>query len=149
MNRYFIVRVVSLLAVIFTLFAYQSKAKAWAEEQEANQKEIAEVEAYNRKIQQESKKESEFLYQNGSFQGSGEGFGGTITVSVELEKDEIMDLSIVSAEQEDEAYLSMASQILDNIKKKQSTDVDTISGATYSSVGLKNAVVDALGKAKK
>ena len=32
--------------------------------------------------------------------------------------------------------------------KKQSADVDTVSGATFSSTGIINAVVDALGKAE-
>lgn len=149
MNRYFIIRVVALLIVLSTLFVYQSKAKEWEEAQAANQKEIAEVEAYNRMVEQASKTESEFLYNDGIFEGSAQGFGGTVTVSVELEKDEIINLSIISAEKEDEAYLSMAKSILDTIIEKQSTDVDTISGATYSSTGLKNAVVDALGKGKK
>lgn len=149
MNRYFIIRAVSLLFVLSSLFAYQSKAKEWEKEQEANRREIAKVESYNRKVQQANKKESDFLYKDGTFEGSAEGFGGTITVSVEMKKDEVVNISIVSAEKEDEAYLSMASAILNTIKEKQSTDVDTISGATYSSTGLKNAVVDALGKAKK
>lgn len=149
MNRYFIIRVVALLVVLSSLFVYQSKAKEWEQARVANQKEIAEVEAYNRMVEQASKTESEFLYQDGTFEGSAKGFGGTITVSVELEKDEIKNLSILSAEKEDEAYLSMAKSILDTIIEKQSTDVDTISGATYSSTGLRNAVVDALGKAKK
>lgn len=149
MNRYFMIRAVALLAVLSALLVYQSKAKGWEEVREANQKEIAEVESYNRMVEQAGKLEDEFLYKDGIFEGSAEGFGGIITVSVELEKDEIINLSVVSAEKEDEAYLSMAKAILDTIKEKQSTDVDTISGATYSSTGLKNAVADALHKARK
>lgn len=149
MNRYFIIRVVSLLAVLFSLFVYQSKSKEWEEAQQANQKVIAEVESYNRIIEQTAKTENEFVYKDGIFEGSAKGFGGTITVSVELKKDEIINLSIVSAKKEDEAYLSMAKSILGTIKEKQSTEVDTVAGATYSSTGLKNAVVDALEKAKK
>lgn len=149
MNRYFIVRAAALLAVLSSLFVYQTRAKKWEEAQQANQKAIAEVESYNRKIEQAVKTENDFVYKDGAFEGSAKGFGGTITVSVELEKDEIRNISIVSAEKEDEAYLSMVMKILDNIKEKQSTEVDTISGATYSSTGLKNAVADALKGALK
>ena len=50
---------------------------------------------------------------------------------------------------EDEAYLSMAKDIVKTILDKQTTEVDTISGATYSSTGIKNAVGQALEGAAK
>ncbi|MCI8408590.1 MAG: FMN-binding protein [Lachnospiraceae bacterium] len=149
MNRYFLIRIAALVVVLSSLFVYQTKAQKWEEAQQANQKKIAEVESYNRMIEQAAKTENDFVYNNGTFEGSAQGFGGIITVSVELEKDEIRNISIISAPKEDEAYLSMAKSILDTIKEKQSTEVDTISGATYSSTGLKNAVADALKGALK
>ena len=56
---------------------------------------------------------------------------------------------IVSAEKEDGAYLSMAEDIIPTIIDAQSADVDTISGATFSSTGIKNAVAQALEEAAK
>ena len=61
----------------------------------------------------------------------------------------ITDISIVSAEKEDGAYLSMAEDIIPTIIDAQSADVDTISGATFSSTGIKNAVAQALKEAAK
>ena len=45
------------------------------------------------------------------------------------------------------AYLTTAESILDDILKAQSADVDTVSGATFSSTGIRDAVSDALEQA--
>ena len=56
-------------------------------------------------------------------------------------------MTITSAENEDGAYLTMAEEIIPAIIEAQSADVDTISGATFSSTGIKDAVAQALEKA--
>ena len=61
----------------------------------------------------------------------------------------ISAIDIIEASGEDEAYLSMAKDIVKTILDKQTTEVDTISGATYSSTGIKNAVGQALEGAAK
>ena len=68
---------------------------------------------------------------------------------VTVEGGSITDISIISAEKEDGAYLSMAEDIIPKIIDAQSADVDTISGATFSSTGIKNAVTQALEEAAK
>ena len=88
-------------------------------------------------------------YTNGVWKGPAQGFGGTIQVEVTVEGGSITDISIVSAEKEDGAYLSMAEDIIPKIIDAQSADVDTISGATFSSTGIKNAVTQALEEAAK
>ncbi len=88
-------------------------------------------------------------YTNGVWQGMAQGFGGDIQVEVTVEGGSITDISIVSAEKEDGAYLSMAEDIIPKIIDAQSADVDTISGATFSSTGIKNAVTQALEEAAK
>ena len=87
-------------------------------------------------------------YKDGIYQGSGTGFGGTITVQVTLEDDTITAVSVVSAPGEDSAYLSQGENVINSIISEQSTDVDTISGATFSSTGILEAVNDALSKAE-
>lgn len=54
---------------------------------------------------------------------------------------------MVSAEKEDAAYFEAAQGVIDEILEMQSTDVDVVSGATFSSNGILGAVEDALGKA--
>ena len=88
-------------------------------------------------------------YTDGTWEGTAQGFGGDIQVEVTVEGGSITDISIVSAEKEDGAYLSMAEDIIPKIIDAQSADVDTISGATFSSTGIKNAVTQALEEAAK
>ena len=65
-----------------------------------------------------------------------------------LEDDTITAVSVVSAPSEDSAYLSQGENVINSIISEQSTDVDTISGATFSSTGILEAVNDALSKAE-
>lgn len=85
-------------------------------------------------------------YKDGTYTGSGTGFSGLITVQVVIEGGKITDITIVSTT-DDSPYIDNASALLKTIIATQSTNVDTVSGATYSSVGLISAVRDALQKA--
>ena len=95
-----------------------------------------------------SSDDSDNFYKNGTYEGSGTGYGGTITVQVTLEDDTITGVSVVSAPGEDSAYLSQGENVISSILSEQSTDVDTISGATFSSTGILEAVYGALSKAE-
>lgn len=95
-----------------------------------------------------SSDDSDNFYKNGTYEGSGTGYGGTITVQVTMEDDTITAVSVVSAPGEDSAYLSQGENVISSILSEQSTDVDTISGATFSSTGILEAVNDALSKAE-
>jgi len=86
------------------------------------------------------------VYADGSFVGTGEGWGGTIKVKVTIKKGTIKEITIISAKQETIEYFNKAKKILKNMKKFQTCEVDVISGATYSSNGIKDAVRQALQK---
>ena len=58
-------------------------------------------------------------------------------------------VEVTSAEKEDSAYLAMAEDIIPKIIEAQSVEVDTISGATFSSTGIKDATEQALEQAVK
>ena len=88
-------------------------------------------------------------YKDGVYEGTGKGNNGDITVEVTVEGGQITDLAITSADGEDSAYLSNAEAIIPKIIEAQSADVDTISGATFSSTGIRNAVAQALEEAAK
>ena len=88
-------------------------------------------------------------YLDGTYEGEAEGFGGMITVQVTVKNGQMTDLSILSADGEDSAYLSNAKDIIPKILEAQSADIDTISGATFSPTGIKNATAEALEKAEK
>ena len=93
--------------------------------------------------------EAEGQYVDGRYDGEADGFGGTIAVEVTVEGGQITDLAITSADGEDSVYLSNAEAIIPKIIEAQSADVDTISGATFSSTGIRNAAQEAIEKAEK
>lgn len=88
-------------------------------------------------------------YTDGVYTGSANGFGGVIEVEAEIKDGVIETLTIVSAEHEDKAYLDAARKVIDDIVEQQTADVDTVSGATFSSSGIRDAAAKALEKAEK
>ena len=95
----------------------------------------------------EAEEATEVAYKDGTYTGEAQGFGGPVDVEVIIENGKISEINITSAEKEDGAYLSMAEDIIPTIIEAQSADVDTISGATFSSTGIKEAVTQALEEA--
>ena len=86
-------------------------------------------------------------YVDGTYTGSATGFGGLITVSVTISGGVITSIEIVDASGETAEYLSSALAVIDSILSAQSPNVDAVSGATYSSNGIINAVKAALSQA--
>ena len=132
--REFWVRLVSMLAIVGILLGYNSVLDARAKEDE-----IARLSA---QVAGNGQSDSE----NG---GSTNYKDGTYTGEVKIEKSKIAEINVISAEKEDGAYLSMAKDMIPKIIDAQSADIDTISGATFSSTGIKNASEQALEKAVK
>lgn len=85
-------------------------------------------------------------YKDGTYYGTGKGFAGNIKVKVDIAGGKISAISIVSTKDGD-SYVKNASSLLDTIVEKQSTNVDTVSGATFSSRGIIVAVRSALSQA--
>lgn len=84
-------------------------------------------------------------YTNGTYTGSASGFKGTTTVQVKVDNGYIADISIVSTGDDPDFMSSAKSGVISEILKSQSTEVDAVTGATYSSNAIINAVADALG----
>lgn len=87
------------------------------------------------------------VYKDGTYTGFGDGMNGKVKVSVTISQDKITSIS-VGENSEDEEYLAEAKGVIDRIIASQSTDVDVVSGATYSSNGIIGGVNEALSKAK-
>ena len=143
--REFWVRLVSMLAIVGVLLGYNSVLDVRAKEDE-----IARLSAQVAgNGQSDSGNGGSTNYKDGTYTGEADGFGGTIQVEVKIEKSKIAEINVISAEKEDGAYLSMAKDMIPKIIDAQSADIDTISGATFSSTGIKNATKQALDKAVK
>ena len=142
----FLIRSFCLAAVILILAGYNQVLKDRSKDEE-----ITKLEAQVTKLQQEKEKTVDIkgTYPDGRWEGRAKGFGGMITVLVTGENGTISEIEITSADGEDKAYLSMAEDIIPKIIEAQSADVDTVSGATFSSTGIRDAVSEALKQAEQ
>ena len=83
-------------------------------------------------------------YKDGTYTGSGQGFRGTTKVSVTVSGGKITAIEIVSYDDDEQFFRSAKTKIISEIIKNQSTEVSTVSGATFSSNGIIEAVANAL-----
>lgn len=97
---------------------------------------------------QEQGTEGTLPYVDGIYYGTAEGYKGDIKVAVVIQ-DKTLKAILVTEKQDDEPFITNAMDVLKNMMKKQSADVDTVSGATYSSKGLIGAVKEAFEEARK
>ena len=141
-----------ILTALQENFDAQEKAKAESEKQKTETTKSEENADSTDNIEKPDSADStdtaDQVYKDGTYTGDGQGFGGNIQVQITIADDTLTDIQVVSAEKEDSAYLSQGKAVIDRILEAQSTDVDTVSGATFSSTGILMAVEDALGKAE-
>ena len=89
-------------------------------------------------------------YKDGVYEGTGYGYRPDLKVLVTIKDGLIKDISIVSHNEVGEKFYKPAfDYIPKKIIDKQTYDIDAVSGSTYSSNGVIEAVEDALSKAKK
>ena len=81
---------------------------------------------------------------DGTFEGSAQGYGGTVTCRVTIENGYIESVEVTDHAGETPAYFAQAEGLTQTICDAQGTNVDTVSGATFSSAGILNAVNAAL-----
>lgn len=86
-------------------------------------------------------------WKDGTFYGLAKGFGGTIKVKVTIKDGKIAKIEVVSHPGETPSYFQKAIAVVDRILNAQDPNVDTVSGATYTSNGIREAVKAALTKA--
>lgn len=91
--------------------------------------------------------ESTSKYKDGTYSGSASGFAGTLQVNVQISNDIITSITITSHNDTPGFADRAIEEIPSKIISSQSTNVDVVSGATYTSKGIINAVNDALSKA--
>lgn len=144
-----VIKTINVVLIACGLLMYQDKANKRNDEKVAFESESKNIEQKKMEIEMAKKDEASLVYKDGSYKGSGEGFGGEIIVEVTLEKDFIKDAKIISKKNETPEYISQAEKILDDVVSKQTIKVDAVSGATLSSNGILSALDDAMNKAKK
>lgn len=85
---------------------------------------------------------------DGSYTGSSKGYKGTVTVKVTVKDEKLTNIEIISYRDDKRWFERAKNSIVTNIIQNQTTDVDTVAGATYSSLGIKNSIINALKNAK-
>ena len=85
---------------------------------------------------------------DGVYTGSGQGFNGPIRVRVTVSGGNITNVEILS-HSDDAPYFNRAEAVIGRLLGKPGKSVDTVSGATYSSRGIIDAVRNALANAGK
>ncbi|NLY53375.1 MAG: FMN-binding protein [Firmicutes bacterium] len=81
---------------------------------------------------------------DGVYEGTGQGFGGAIKVQVEVKDGAITNIQVLSHSETDGISAPALNQIPQSVIDQQSVKVDTVSGATYTSKGLLEAINAAL-----
>lgn len=146
----FIIRLFSMLAIVGVLLGYNEVLNVRAKDEEIT-KLNAQLEAQASGAGSDSDSGSDSGngagYKDGTYTGEADGFGGTVAVEVTVKDGKIEAVEVTSAEKEDSAYLTMAEDIIPKIIEAQNAEVDTISGATFSSTAIKNATEQALEQA--
>jgi len=85
---------------------------------------------------------------DGVYTGVANGYGPNLKVEVTISEGRMSDIVVVSHNEVNERFFSRPiADLPDAIVEAQSVQVDSISGATYTSIGIKNAVIDALKQA--
>lgn len=83
---------------------------------------------------------------DGTYQGSAEGYHGQIVLSVTVSGGQVTDITVES-NNDTPRFFDYAVGVVDTILEEQSLEVDAVTGATFSSAGIMNAVYNALQEA--
>jgi len=87
-------------------------------------------------------------FMDGTFEGEANGFRPGLKVSVDIKNNKITSISIIEHNEINPRFYSTPINVIPKeIINSQNVQVDTISGATFTSIGIMNAVNDALSKA--
>lgn len=86
-------------------------------------------------------------YVDGVYDGTGTGKEAGILVHVTIKEDRITDIKVIDYHDTPDYFEEAAAEIIPAIISTQSTEVETVSGCTYSSKGIIQAICNALSKA--
>jgi len=92
--------------------------------------------------------EKEPIYVPGTYINETEGYYSTLRVSVMVDQNHITSIEILAHEEPELLANVVFEELPKSIMKKNNTEVDVISGATYTSEALIQAVEKALEQAK-
>lgn len=134
-NRNFILKVINVVAIGALIGGYN----AWS-----TQTAQAEAAAKQQAQTQTRGGERGPYATDGTFTGTAQGYGGPVACEVTIENGYIAAVEVTDHAGETPAYYAQAERLCDDIVDAQTTDVDAVSGATFSSAGILNGATQAL-----
>lgn len=87
-------------------------------------------------------------FADGVYEGSAEGYNGPLTVSVTVQQGWMTALALRETTDDAEYVKKVKTPLLTRVLEAQSTAVDGVSGATFTSYGMLDAIDQALADAK-
>ena len=139
-RRVWRVKLISAVCVVAAVCAYASWAANAASADEAVR---AQMKADEEAARATSSERGPYAT-DGVFTGTAQGYGGAVTTQVTVENGYITAVEVVEHSGETEAYFSQAEPLTEAVVEAQTTAVDTVSGATFSSAGILNGATEAL-----
>lgn len=139
-RRVWRVKLISAVCVVAAVCAYASWAANAASADEAVR---AQMRADEEAARATSSERGPYAT-DGVFTGTAQGYGGPVTTQVTVENGYITAVEVVEHSGETEAYFSQAEPLTEAVVEAQTTAVDTVSGATFSSAGILNGATEAL-----
>lgn len=84
------------------------------------------------------------IFNPGTYEGTGKGYGGDIKVSVTVDETSITDIEVVEQTETEGVGGAALPTLVDKVLSAQSVNIDGVSGATYTSDGFLTAVREAI-----
>lgn len=84
----------------------------------------------------------------GTYTGEGQGYGGTVVVTLTTDSSTITDVKVTGDKETPNVGGLYLETLADQVKRAQSADIDGVSGATLTSNGVKEAAAAAIALAK-
>lgn len=91
---------------------------------------------------------SDALYTPGTYSASEKDFGGNVTVAITVDSSKITDVKVEGPNETANVGGAALSKLADGILKAQSSEIDTVSGATITSNAVVSAAASAIAQAK-
>ena len=135
------VALIGLVAVVFITVQYGKSNLHTDTEIEVLEPAVASAESTESNKATEAVEEALDYYT-----GVGEGYNGEITVKIGVLEGEIRKIKVIDHSEDYEWYVEAKKPIINGVIDAQSTDIDVVSGATYTSNGLLEAIENAIQK---
>ena len=87
-------------------------------------------------------------YTPGTYEGTGDGYNGPVTLAVTFTKDGIDNIEVKSSKETNHIGTPAFDYMLEDAKQANGSGIDTVSGATFTSAAIKSALNDAAEQAK-